>query len=113
MGAIPALLETEAARAVYRRLVQELRTLGPVKVEEKKTSLHLVAGDRAFVGVHPRKSGLVLQIVTTTPLKGGRIRKVEQVSAHRFHNTVKLETEAEVDRELIGWLRTAYDLSDA
>jgi hypothetical protein len=37
--------------------------------------------------------------------------KREQVSAHRWHLDVRLESPRDVDRELLGWLRKAYDLA--
>ncbi len=39
-----------------------------------------------------------------------RVAKVEQVSAHRYHNELKLERPEQVDDELAGWLRAAYEL---
>ena len=40
-----------------------------------------------------------------------RIHKSEQTSAQRFHHEVKLTSPAEVDSELVKWLKDAYELS--
>jgi hypothetical protein len=45
-------------------------------VQNKKTSLHIVHG-RAFLGVHPRATELLLTIVTTTALDSTRVRNGE------------------------------------
>jgi len=78
-------------------------------VDLKKTSIHLVAGS-AFAGVHPQLKKLRLNIRLARKLEQERIRKVEQVSASRFHNELDLGSPTEVDGELTGWLREAYDL---
>lgn len=96
--------------ALYEQLLQSLNTLGPFQIEEKKTSLHLVAGKAAFLGVHPRKEGLRLNLVLARPLSGGRLAKTEQVSKARFHNEVDVRTVEDFDDELTGWLKEAYEL---
>lgn len=98
------------AREVYDAILAAVRKFGPVAVEEKKTSIHLVAGS-AFAGVHPRKSGVLLNIRTDAEIRSGRIRKIEQVSKNRFHCELLIVSLEDVDRELIGWLRAAYQLS--
>ena len=101
--AAPQVLDTYAA------LLGVIGRLGPFIVEAKKTSIHLVAGS-AFAGVHPQKSKLRLNIVTDRRLEGPRIRKVEQVSARRFHNEIDLVTPADIDDDVRGWLTEAYSL---
>jgi hypothetical protein len=48
---------------LYLQVLTAVRDLGDNDVEVKKTSLHIVHG-RAFLGIHPRKDGLLLNIVT-------------------------------------------------
>jgi hypothetical protein len=50
-------------QAIYTRLLEALRTLGPVKDDPKKTSIHLVHIS-GFAGAHPRKSYLYLNLRT-------------------------------------------------
>ena len=102
-------------RETYRRLMTTVERFGPVAVQVKKTSLHLVAGTggSAFAGVHPQKAALLLTIRTATPLAGPRVRTVDQVSKHRFHNDVLLAAPDEVDDELLGWLQAAYALASS
>lgn len=95
---------------IYDEILKAVRAFGPVVAEEKKTSIHLVAGS-GFAGVHPRKSAVLLNIRTAGEIVSTRIRKVEQVSKSRFHNEMLIASRKEVDREVVGWLRDAYDLS--
>ena len=97
-------------RATYQRLVNVARTLGPVKEEAKKTSIHLVR-NAAFAGVATRRSSLILTLKSATDIRSPRIEKREQASANRWHIEVRLETPAHIDRELTAWLKAAYELA--
>jgi hypothetical protein len=100
---------------VYERLTSVLRSVGPVTVETKRTSIHLIAGScgSAFAGVHPQKSAILLNIRSPAPIESPRVRKVEQVSKNRFHNEVLLASPDDVNGELLRWLKTAYDLASS
>jgi Domain of unknown function (DUF5655) len=98
------------ARKVYDAILAATAKFGEVTAEEKKTSVHLVA-KTGFAGVHPRKGAVILNIRTAEPIKSDRIRKLEKVSAKRFHNEMLIDTPTGVDREVIGWLKSAYTLS--
>ena len=98
------------AKALYERLLTSLRKLGPFEAEWKKTSIHLVR-NTAFAGVHPRKASLVLTLKASQPIKSPRIAKSEQVSRNRWHLDLKVTLPSEIDQELLGWVRAAYDLA--
>ena len=106
----PSILTSVPSREVYASLMSATRELGPFEVEEKKTSLHWTHG-RAFAGVHPRATGVVLNLVFDAPLKHARVHKSEQVSAHRHHVEFKLEDPADVDAQLLRWIERAYKLT--
>jgi hypothetical protein len=95
----------------YACLIAALKPFKPLTIEVKKTSVHIVGTKGAFAGVHARKSALLLNIRSAAAIKSPRIRKVEKVSAHRFHNELLLNAPADVDKELLGWLREAHALS--
>jgi len=99
-----------AVRQIYDRLLNAMVRFGPVAEEPKKTSIHLT-NKTAFAGVATRKSALVLTIKSDRKLSSPRIHKSEQASARRFHHEVKLASPAEVDSELVRWLKDAYELS--
>jgi hypothetical protein len=87
-----------------------MQTFGPSHVDPKRTSLHLVR-TTGFAGVHPRKRALILNIRLDHALNTPRAAKIEQVSKHRYHNELRLEQPEQVDDELVGWLRAAYELA--
>src|SRR5579885_2761630 len=95
---IPALFtkspETEKA---YDELLAFARTLGNITVEEKKTCVHVVAVSAAFLGVHPRKSGLRITLVLSRPIDSQRIAKCEKASAKRFHIDLDIPADKGLD----------------
>ncbi|MCA9332819.1 DNA replication protein DnaC [Candidatus Saccharibacteria bacterium] len=109
-NALAKIKSNPVSAQVYERLVKELEKLGSYEVENKKTSLHIVHS-RAFLGVHPRKHGILLNIVTSEPLENERLKKVERVSANRYHNEILVTTPSEIDEMLQGWLELAYSLT--
>jgi len=99
-----------AVRKTYDKLLENLRRMGPVVEEPKKTSIHLVR-KTAFAGVAVRKDHLLLTVKSDHKRASPRVRKTEQVSAGRFHLEVKLLTPQDIDSELVSWLRESYELS--
>jgi hypothetical protein len=93
--------------AIYGRLMEAVGPLADIAVETKQTSLHITHG-RAFLGVHPRKDALLLNIVSNTPIDSSRAKKVERVSANRYHNEFLLTRPEEIDDELKEWINAAY-----
>lgn len=97
-------------QAAYEAVLAAVDAFGGVRVEEKKTSVHLMR-KTAFAGVHPRRDAILLNIRLASPIESARVRNVEQVSANRYHNELLLTSEQDVDAEVAGWLRAAFDLS--
>ena len=95
--------------AIYKKLIDNLEELGPIKIEPKKTSIHL--GNRfGFAGVYTRSDYINLEVHLNHKLTNKRILKVEQASPNRFHHTIKLSSVRDVDKELMSWLKEAYEL---
>jgi hypothetical protein len=98
-------------REIYERLIKTIKGFGPIVEEPKKTSIHIVHGS-ALAGVSTRKDALWLNIRTDFKINSPRIHKTDQVSAGRFHNEMKLTSPSDIDDELIGWLKSAYELGE-
>lgn len=102
--------KADGLRDLYDRLVALTEKFGPVEQDPKKTSIHLNR-KTAFAGVAVRKEHIFLTIKSDRPIKSPRIFKSEQTSASRYHHEVKLASGKDLDAELRGWLKAAYDLS--
>ena len=97
-------------KATYDAILNAAKKLGPVKEEAKKTSIHLVRKS-AFAGVATRKTALILTLKSDSDFASKRIARREQASAHRWYLEIKLETPEQVDREILVWLKKAYELA--
>jgi hypothetical protein len=97
-------------RALVDALIRRVRSLPGVTVSPKGTCVHL---DRrtAFAGLHPRKNALLLNMRSAAPIASARVRKVERVSANRYHNELLLDSADALDQELIGWIAEAHALA--
>lgn len=94
---------------IYEKLITELQKFGKLKIEPKKTSIHL--GNRfGFAGVYTRSNYINLEVHLNYKLESNRVLKVEQASANRFHHTIKLTNPKDIDNVLLSWLKQAYEL---
>lgn len=97
-------------KIAYDKLITALRGFGSVNEAAKQTSIHLEKNS-GFAGVHPRKNSFNLEFRTNTPIEHPRITRELKLSANRYEHTVKIESEADIDAQLIGWMAEAYRLS--
>jgi hypothetical protein len=101
---------TPAQRAIYKHLLAAARTIGPFRVDPKRTSIHLTR-QSAFAGIATRKDALVVTIKSPRDIQSPRICKRERTSANRWHLEIRLESPTDIDRELKAWLGDAMALS--
>jgi len=100
---------SDPVRATYDALLAASRSLGPVREEAKKTSIHLVRSS-AFAGVATRKDSLILTLKSETSVKHHRIHRAERTSANRWHLELRLANPDDVDAQVRSWLAAAYAL---
>ena len=101
---------TPVQRAIYTQLLSAARAIGPFKEDPKKTSIHL-ARQTAFAGIATRREALILTLKAAADISSDRILKRERASTNRWHLEVRLTAPTQVDRQLVTWLRQAYDLA--
>src|ERR1700734_1930320 len=82
-------------KKIYERLINELQKFGQLKIEPKKTSIHL--GNRfGFAGIYTRKDYINLEVHLNYKIDSPRVSKVEQASPNRYHHTIKLTTSNDI-----------------
>jgi hypothetical protein len=91
-------------------LLRMLQSICPFRAEQKKDSIHIVRG-RAFVGIHPKKSYLGINVVLDRAEASPTASKVEKVSANRYHHYYKITSEKELTKSFERLLQKAYDLT--
>ena len=99
-----------SVRMLVRILIERAQDLPDVAVDPKGTCLHLNCRT-AFAGLHPRRSALLLNLRSKSPIESPRIRKVERVSANRCHNELLIGSADAIDDELMGWIAEAHALA--
>jgi len=95
--------------SLFKVITAEFSKFGKFDIEEKKTSFD-ITHKGTFVGIYPHKNGLILNIVSSSPIENPRITRYEQVSTSRFHNEVRIRKISDIDEEVISWLHRAYEL---
>jgi hypothetical protein len=108
---VTKILAAPVAGPIYQCLLTVFAEFGPFELEENKTSIHVVRG-RAFLGIHPRKNALPVNIVTARPIVSDRVVRHDQVSANLGHNEMLLRAEADVGAELVAWVTQACELTE-
>ncbi|MGI1767730.1 DUF5655 domain-containing protein [Streptococcus uberis] len=104
----PLLVNKEkTVSELLETILSILEQFGPYQIEVKNTSLHLVK-EKAFLGVHPKKKWLDLNIVSNQAIEHPLITKNEQVSKNRWHNNLRLSSVEEVDDTVKNLLQAAY-----
>lgn len=100
----------DLAHRIYLALSETLlRRVGPCKELSLPCCVHLV-GSYDFLAALPKKSHLEIRFALSRELSGTRIAQSVPVSRTVFKNCVKLNSESDIDDELMGWLREAYYL---
>ena len=80
------------------------------EVQENASSFHVARG-RAFLGIHPRRGGILVNIVLNRQLESERLHRSDRVSANRWHNEFILLGPEAIDAELLAWIHEGYDLT--
>lgn len=97
-------------RPVYDAVMAGLAGVGPVHVEPVSVGIFLKRS-RTFAELRPMTKWVAVSFALERTLASARIsRKVYDAGRTKYH-VVNVRNPEEVDDELIGWLREAYDVS--
>lgn len=64
--------------------------------------------EKAFLGIHPKKKWLDINIVSNQAIDHSLITKNEHISKNRWHNNLRLSSVEEVDDTVKKLLQAAY-----
>ena len=99
----------EVSKDLYRQLVNAVSKVGKFEEEVKKTCIHLVRKS-AFAGVHPRKEHLLVTVKSAELIRSPRVLKAIRASKNRWYVDVRVAASADIDSELVSWVRNSDDL---
>lgn len=98
-----------ALRPIHDALMAAITKFGPFEIAPKKGYISL-RGKKQFAMIGPATNSRVEVGLNMKDVKG-TVRLEAQKPGGMCQFKVKVTTAAEVDKELIGWIRQAYDLS--
>jgi hypothetical protein len=98
-----------ALRPILDALLAVVPSVGDVEVQARKTYVTLLTPRRTFASIEPRtKSRVDLGMRLPNPLLDGRLEPATSMGQSGVTARIGLASAADVDEEVVGWLRTAY-----
>ena len=96
-----------AIRALYDRVVAELRAIGPVRVLPEKTRIAFQVR-MSFAQLTPRNRWIDGHVVLARRLEHPRFTRIESFSPRNHLHAFRLTSAADIDDDFRAWLAEAY-----
>jgi hypothetical protein len=96
-----------AIRALYDRVVAELRAIGPVRVLPEKTRIAFQVR-MSFAQLTPRSKWIDGHVVLARRLEHPRFTRIESFSPRNHLHAFRLTSAADIDDDFRAWLAEAY-----
>ncbi|MCX6776530.1 MAG: DUF5655 domain-containing protein [Candidatus Micrarchaeota archaeon] len=102
----------EEMKPLYNKLKEKIKkNVGSFWVESLPCCIHLVTAPAyTFAAVYALRDRIRMHFGLDYKLESSRIDKFSQYSANRYMYSIDIKSEKEIDRELLSWLRQAYNL---
>lgn len=97
-------------KVTYERLESTLKTFGDFQISPVINAI-LFSSESTFLAVKPKSKWLDLEFVLDYQADEFPIHKMVQVSKTRYAHFVRIQNPEEVDEQLIGWIKKAYELN--
>jgi len=95
--------------ALFDCLISQIQEFGEFKIEAVKDAI-MLRKSSAFVTIRIQKECLDISFKLDHHVEEFPVYKFLQLSRHRWFHALKIETEDEIDAQLLGWLKEAADL---
>lgn len=96
---------------IFNRLAAMVRVCGPVTITPQKTRVVFQVRVR-FLGCVPRKSYLVCNFEFAQRRENPRFRKVVTYAPRWHGHEVRLDSEQELDDQVVEWIRESYAVGE-
>jgi hypothetical protein len=100
-----------AVRETFDRLLEVVERVGPFSVLAEKTRIALQVR-MSFAALMPGRQWLDGHVVLARRLDSPRFRRVDVYSPRNVVHAFRLRSPDEVDEEVEGWLREAYEVGE-
>jgi hypothetical protein len=99
--------QSPLAIALFRQFAKFVKRCGPVRVVPEKTRIAFQVR-MSFAAVSLRRDRIVGHVVLARRLKNPPFTKIEYISPRNHVHHFRFHSRANLDREVLGWLREAY-----
>jgi len=100
----------QRVRDLYNALIIRLNGFGEIEVHSGKWNL-TIRRLSTFLTVIIEKTHLTLVFISEEPIEEFPVYQNYHHTANRFSNSIKIESADEIDNQLMGWLRQAWELA--
>jgi len=100
----------EQSVALFHGLVELIERCGPFTFSPSKTTVTFKGSRRGFAGARPTPAGLTVYLDLQRAVESPRIRNVSPYTARLWVHHLRLTSIDDLDDELAGWVREAYDV---
>jgi hypothetical protein len=99
---------------LYYELIKRIRPAGIFTETTSRKAITLYASSKkAFLIIEPKKSFLDIYFFLNRREDEFPIFKIAQVSRNKFAHYIRIQSPADIDRQVITWARQAYQYIDA
>jgi hypothetical protein len=97
--------------AIFENFVAMVRSIGPVEIipEKSRIAFHV---RMSFAAVVLRRDWLEGHVVLARRLDHARFHRIDTISARNHVHSFRFRSVAELDDEVMGWLREAYAVGE-
>jgi hypothetical protein len=99
---------TDTIKAIYEKVTRIVGKFGEVQENSSKSTINFKNG-ATFMVLKPKKERMELEFVLEDERKEFPVYKTFRISKNRVAHYVALEKPDEVDKQITGWLKQAYD----
>ena len=102
----------EKAFELFNDLKEKIiKNIGPIKIESLPCCIHFVSS-YTFAACWATKNNIKIDFSLDKEIKIKRNHKVNHMSQNRYLYYMDINSEKEIDTELIGWLKNSYHLKN-
>ncbi len=102
----------EDLRDAYARIRETAAEFGEQRIYASLNSI-MFSRKACYFFVRPKRRYLEVCVFLGRPLKGPQVHKAMPSSKVKFANLLRIEHRDQIEEPLTGWLREAYDTSEA
>lgn len=100
----------DKAKELFNHLVEKINTeVGKCKIVSIPCCIHLF-GKYDFLAALPKKDKLEIRFALDRKLDSKRLKQYVAASTSSYKNCIDVSSKAEIDEELISWIKESYNL---